>query len=66
MRRLRRAPRAGFASLVLVSACGLAAHASADELPLPGPTVDGPVYKAGDPAAPPGGTLREYGSLGGA
>ena len=64
MSRLRRSLRAGFASLVLVSGGGLAVQASAQEMPLPGPTVDGPVYKAGDPKAPVGATEKPLWELG--
>jgi outer membrane scaffolding protein for murein synthesis (MipA/OmpV family) len=54
----------GFASLVLVSALGLGAARAAEELPLPGPSVEGPVYKAGDPAAPAGATEKPLWELG--
>ena len=59
-----RARRAASLGLVLLSASGFALPARADELPLPGPSVDGPVYKAGDPAAPVGGSEKPLWELG--
>ncbi|MEO5880932.1 MAG: MipA/OmpV family protein, partial [Caldimonas sp.] len=60
----RRARRAGLAFLVLLSGAGPAVSAVADELPLPGPAIEGPVYKAGDPQAPVGATEKPLWELG--
>jgi len=59
-----RAFRADLVALVLLSAWALAAPAQAEELSLPGPQVDGPVYKAGDPAAPAGLSEKPLWELG--
>lgn len=64
MIRLARAGRPGLASFLLLAAGGLAASAGAQEQPLPGPTVDGPVFKAGDPAAPAGAATKPLWELG--
>ncbi|MGZ5715884.1 MAG: MipA/OmpV family protein [Caldimonas sp.] len=55
---------AGAAPLLLVATLGAAFAAKADELPLPGPVVDAPVAKAGEPgtaAATHGEPLWELG-----
>ena len=59
-----RARRAGLAIMVLLAAAGLATPAGADELPLPGPSIEGPVYKAGDPAAPAGAIEKPLWEIG--
>ena len=59
-----RARRAGFVAIILLSASGLAAPARAEEMPLPGPSIEGPVYKPGDPAAPEGSSEKPLWELG--
>jgi MipA family protein len=59
-----RVPGAGLASIVLLSAAGLGVSARAEEMPLPGPSVEGPVYKPGDPAAPQGLSEKPLWELG--
>jgi MipA family protein len=59
-----RARGAGLASIVLCSASGFAASARADELPLPGPSIDGPVVKATDPSVPAGVVTKPLWELG--
>jgi len=49
--------------MVLLFAAGVAASAKADELPLPGPSIDGPVLRVGD-AAPVGATTKPLWELG--
>jgi MipA family protein len=60
----RRARRVGLASIVLLAAFTAASTGRADELPMPGPAIDGPVLKAGDPAAPAGATSKPLWELG--
>ena len=55
-----RARRAGLAPIVFLLALGGAASTRADELPLPGPSIDGPVVKV-EPAAASGKPLWELG-----
>ena len=59
-----RARRTGLVAMVLLSASGLAALAEAEELPLPGPSIEGPVYKPGDPAAPAGAVEKPLWEIG--
>ncbi len=56
-----RVRRAGLAPLVFLAAFGVAASARADELPLPGPVIDGPVVKAGNAPASATEPLWELG-----
>ena len=59
-----RARRVRLAAIVFFSAGVVAAAAGADELPLPGPAIDGRVRKAGDPPAPAGATSEPLWELG--
>ena len=64
MSRACRARFAGLAPAVLMAALGAAPSARADELPLPGPVIDGPVVKAGEPGAPAGAVGEPLWELG--
>ena len=59
-----RARRAGLVAIVLLSASSLGMPAKAEEMPLPGPSIEGPVYKPGDPAAPEGVSEKPLWELG--
>jgi outer membrane protein len=59
-----RARVAGLAAAVWLAALATAPPARADELPLPGPVVDGKVVKASDPAAPATGVSEPLWELG--
>ena len=59
-----RARRAGLAIMVLLPASGLGLPAQAEQQPLPGPSIEGPVYKIGDPAAPAGAVEKPLWEIG--
>ncbi len=64
MRIAGRARLAGIGSVVLLVAVAASPSAQADEVPLPGPVIDGKVVKAGDPAAPATGINEPLWELG--
>ena len=64
MRSPWRARRAGLVAIVLLSGSGLAAPAQAEELPLPGPSIEGPVYKPATRRRPRARTEKPLWELG--